>query len=385
MGAIYAHAKVTLCAVMGSNPFYGLPGVGAGRRTPFTDATVGTIHLRHEWDGTEEVSRSVWASRGWTLQESYLSRKRLFFTDRQVIFACNAEILYEHTTGGNLGRFNGMIGPGFDESSADENALVKLVETYSRRQLRYHEDAFNAVAGLLRSLTGPGVHHFHLWGVPVHTRSNPGRIRFLVHMVNLTWKSITPSTRRDGFPSWSPLGWTSPVKFEDAGTSLDDGCNVQIWTGPSWTSDALSQCQIGFLRTMPQSQSRFLRITATTMFRFRLHWSDCKQSCSICVNDSTVTPEWDGMPPELGLTDTITCVPMRRWLATGSKSDGRIRRLLLLKPSVLVPHSYIMDETPALPVYERVGSIEHSKIWDIMRFGSHSGEVETREKTFLLA
>lgn len=68
MGTIYAHAEVTLCAVMGSNPSYGLPGVGAGRRTPFTNATVGTIHLRHEWDGTEEISRSMWASRGWTLQ-----------------------------------------------------------------------------------------------------------------------------------------------------------------------------------------------------------------------------------------------------------------------------------------------------------------------------
>jgi hypothetical protein len=44
-----------------------------------------------------------------------------------------------------------------------------------------------------------------------------------------------------------------------------------------------------------------------------------------------------------------------------------------------------MGETPALPVYERVGSIDHSKILDLLDLGSHSGEVETREKTFLLA
>lgn len=365
---------------MGSNPSYGLPGVGAGRRTPFTDATVGTIHLRHEWDGTEEVGRSVWASRGWTLQEGYLSRKRLFFTDRQVIFACNAEILYEHTTGGNLGRFNGMIGPGFDESSAEENALMVLMETYSRRQLRYHEDAFNAIAGLLSSLTGPDVHRTHLWGVPVYTQPWSGG----EDQTHLLWRSITPSMRRDSFPSWSPLGWTSSVKFEDAAASFNGVCEVQVSTGRCWTPPKrrLPLSQIDFLRTRPQSQSRFLRISASIMFRFRLHWSDSKQLCSICVDDYTVTREWDGIPPELGLTDTIICMPMKPF---GGKTHGGVYRLLLLKPSVLIPESYIMGEAPALPVYERVGSIDHSKILDLVNLGSHSGEVETRENTFLLA
>ena len=381
MGAIYAHAKVTLCAVMGSNPSYGLPGVGAGRRTPFTDATVGTIHLRHEWDGTEEVSRSVWASRGWTLQEGYLSRKRLFFTDRQVIFACNAEMLYEYTTGGNLGRFSGMIGPGFDESSADENALQVLMETYSRRQLRYHEDAFNAIAGLLRSLTQFGVNRTHLWGVPVHMFARPG-IRDESRVL-LSWKSLTPGVRRVGFPSWSPLGWTSPVNFEDAAALFNGICKVQVWTGRCWTTwEGLSISQIDFLGTSPQSQSRLLRISAAIMFRFRLHWSDSKRSCSIYANDYTVTPEWDGMPSELGLTDTIICIPMKSWVRTEGRKDGREGRLLLLKPSVLVPQSYTLGETPALPVYERVGSIDYPKIKDLL---SHAGEVETREKTFLLA
>jgi hypothetical protein len=375
MGAIYAHAEVTLCAVMGSNPSYGLPGVGTSRRTPFTDATVGTIHLRHEWDGTEEVSRSLWASRGWTLQEGYLSRKRLFFTDRQVIFACNAEILYEHTTGGNLGHFNGIIGPGFDESSAKENALLVLMETYSRRQLRYHEDAFNAIAGLLRSLTEPGVNRAHLWGVPVHTRS----VMQDGNEVHLVWKSINPNMRRDSFPSWSPLGWTSPVKFEDAGVFFDGLCKVQIWTGRCWTTwGGLSLFQIDFLRTSPQSQSCFLRISATTTFRFPLHWSDSKQSCSIWVDGSTVTPEWDGMPPELGLTDTITCMPMKKW------KYSETNRLLLLKPSVLVPQSYTMGETPALPVYERVGSIDYSKIRALLRLGGIRARLGG-EKTLLLA
>jgi hypothetical protein len=384
MGAIYAHAEVTLCAVMGSDPSYGLPGVGAGRRTPFTDATVGTIHLRHEWDGTEEVGRSVWASRGWTLQEGYLSRKRLFFTDRQVIFACNAEILYEHTTGGNLERFNGMIGPGFDKSSADENALLVLMETYSRRQLRYHEDAFNAIAGLLRSLSGPDSNRAHLWGVPVHIQSLPPiNTRSVMQydvQVHFLWRSITPSTRRNGLPSWSPLGWTSPVKFEDAVNEFVSICRVQVWNGRCWTTwDTLSLSQTDFLRII-QAQSSLLRISAPTMFRLRLHWSDSKQSCSICVDNYTVTPEWDGMPPELGLTDTVICVPMTQWRFVGAVPD-RGNTVLLLKPSVRVPPSYITGETPALPVYERVGSISLST----KALLTHSGELETREETFLLA
>jgi hypothetical protein len=382
MGAIYAHAEVTLCAVMGSNPSYGLPGVGTSRRTPFTDATVGTIHLRHEWDGTEEVSRSLWASRGWTLQEGYLSRKRLFFTDRQVIFVCNAEILYEHTTSGNLGHLNGIIGPGFDASSAEENSLLVLMETYSRRQLRYHEDAFNAIAGLLRSLTEPGVNRAHLWGVPVHT----GSMMQDDDEVHLVWKSITPSMRRDSFPSWSPLGWTSPVKFEDAGVLFVDGpCKVQVWTGRCWTTwSELSLSQIDFLRTSPQSQSRFLRISATAMFRFRLLWSDPKQSCSIWFDGFIATPEWDGMPLELGLTDTIICMPMKDWSNTDTGAiQGRASRLLLLKLSVLVPPSYTMGETPELPVYERVGSIDHSKMMGLPRLSWIGARLRGEESFFL--
>jgi hypothetical protein len=69
----------------------------------------------------------------------------------------------------------------------------------------------------------------------------------------------------------------------------------------------------------------------------------------------------------------------------GGKTHGGVYRLLPLKPSVLIPESYIIGEAPALPVYERVGSIDHSKILDLVNLGSHSGEVETRENTFLLA
>ncbi|KAH6621727.1 heterokaryon incompatibility protein-domain-containing protein, partial [Boeremia exigua] len=88
MGAIYARAQLTIFAVAGNNSSHGLPGVRISRRVPFNDVMTGTTYLRHDWDSTEDILSSKWVSRGWTLQESYLSTKRLFFTERQVVFAC---------------------------------------------------------------------------------------------------------------------------------------------------------------------------------------------------------------------------------------------------------------------------------------------------------
>ena len=67
MGDIYAQSALTIIAVAGENPDYGLPGVSSTPRETYPGVRLGIlglvllpipIHL--------EVSKSIWSSRGWT-------------------------------------------------------------------------------------------------------------------------------------------------------------------------------------------------------------------------------------------------------------------------------------------------------------------------------
>lgn len=79
--------------------------------------------------------------------------------------------------------------------------IMKVLEDYSTRQLRYDSDALNAVAGVLNHLRTRRAFD-STWGTPFSSIPNEGWCRLCIH-----WKHQTPATRRPGFPSWSPLGW----------------------------------------------------------------------------------------------------------------------------------------------------------------------------------
>ena len=167
MGAIYSNACMTIIAVAGSDPSYGLPGVGFDRPLPFDEVTVGPVHLRAkpDWHSRTAIEGSKWASRAWTLQEVFFSRFRVFFTERELIFSSNAHIICEFTPIENQ-LHHSIFGP---ERMADVTSkchLEDLIEMYSRRDLGRQEDAFNAIAGILNELTKPDTDFSHLWAVP---------------------------------------------------------------------------------------------------------------------------------------------------------------------------------------------------------------------------
>ncbi|KAF2035610.1 HET-domain-containing protein, partial [Setomelanomma holmii] len=91
MGFIYAAVKVTLIASSGVNPTHGLPGLRPGIRQPysFRYERVGRNHLvALPGHSTMDIRRSAWWRRAWTFQECYMSKRRVFFTDRQALFVC---------------------------------------------------------------------------------------------------------------------------------------------------------------------------------------------------------------------------------------------------------------------------------------------------------
>lgn len=96
MGTIYSAAQVTIIACAGVDLTHGLPGVSFERPQLCAVERIGrfTLALRPSRD-IDEILRSSWASRAWTFQEGFLSKRRLFFTNTQLVYACEHSIAYE--------------------------------------------------------------------------------------------------------------------------------------------------------------------------------------------------------------------------------------------------------------------------------------------------
>lgn len=87
MDIIYSHAILTIVAAAGSNANSGLPGVREGTRdVQQSILNVSGLRLMAAIDGSyyKGVAGSDWSTRGWTLQENILSRRKIIFTEKQV-------------------------------------------------------------------------------------------------------------------------------------------------------------------------------------------------------------------------------------------------------------------------------------------------------------
>ncbi|KAI1865417.1 uncharacterized protein JN550_008465 [Neoarthrinium moseri] len=90
MGDIYANAELAIIAASKNHADYRLPGVDSTARQDQPQVQIGPVKLleghRHP---SHELLDTPWSTRGWTLQESILSRRRMIFSDTEVTFLCN--------------------------------------------------------------------------------------------------------------------------------------------------------------------------------------------------------------------------------------------------------------------------------------------------------
>ncbi|KAF2729109.1 HET-domain-containing protein, partial [Polyplosphaeria fusca] len=89
MDRIYMQAELTIFAAAGSGSDDGLPGVSTMIRTPQQRLKIGDMELVEILNSVDRVSMSTWASRAWTYQEGSMSKRRLIFTDQEVVFLCS--------------------------------------------------------------------------------------------------------------------------------------------------------------------------------------------------------------------------------------------------------------------------------------------------------
>lgn len=84
MNAVYASAQVTIVAAAGEDSAFGLPVVSCALQQPCASVQGHSLAVVPR-EPAESIKGSVWWTRGWTFQEGVLSRRRLVFTDHEVL------------------------------------------------------------------------------------------------------------------------------------------------------------------------------------------------------------------------------------------------------------------------------------------------------------
>jgi hypothetical protein len=232
MALIYCNAILTIIAAAARDASASLPGIRANTRTPhgWNQHGCDLIDLSTPTAPDmvlEEIGKSVYASRAWTFQERILSRRRLYFCDRQVYFECSSAFWCEEPSvppfdgpdpfeirimSGNVTAYASEWADAINEREWDRAFAFfsNLIGDYSKKQMSYPSDVLNAILGILSALQSYSFWRFY-YGVP-----EP-----LLELA-LLWTPAGVSERRpsatagpsSSFPSWSWVGWIGAVNFD---------------------------------------------------------------------------------------------------------------------------------------------------------------------------
>jgi hypothetical protein len=204
---------------------------------------------------------------------------------------------------------------------------MKTLEAYSLRKMSFDRDAFHAIAGILKIFAKDGVHS--IWGTPCFysvrkyaIRLCNGRYSWLdldcperVVEIALLMDNAYPCERRLGFPSWSPLGWSSPIEWT-GGEGPDrrrtypryvtaEASSIKIESrGKSYNlSSLLTRTNFEIEDTMMKA-SPYLEITARTITLRLVDPKHEKYSTAVAFplhdgNHKIFYPRWTNTPTEL--------------------------------------------------------------------------------------
>jgi hypothetical protein len=175
------------------------------------------VLLTHRPPFAGAIQHSKWNTRGWTLQERYLSRRLLYFTDHQVFMTSAAghffceETVFEHNTD-DFHAYS-RVSMARQELDWDYDPLAKellptpaegflyLVSHYTERLLTDEADALAAFSALMTTFSGSlGLAEYGI----------PRRIFDYAFCWSPAGSSIR---RRAGLPSWSWAGWGGSIRF----------------------------------------------------------------------------------------------------------------------------------------------------------------------------
>ncbi|KAK8102993.1 Heterokaryon incompatibility protein (HET)-containing protein [Apiospora sp. TS-2023a] len=278
MGQVYYQASLTIIAAAGTDPSYGLPGVSRARvfdidNVVTPDYTVVPV----PYDPSQYIQDSIWSTRGWTYQEEYLSRRRIFFTDVQIYFEClkvgRQEIAFDKSLYFEEAPKIHRAFPRADDDNKEN--ILSCICQYSSREVGYVYDRMRAFLGVLASAGAPPTPVYHLWGVPLK-RHEPYHGRYTFYLGALI---VDPSERRREFPSWSWLGWSGSVRLNFAVARelhRHDDVGIRYSVQVEEGGDLVDISPISLQRyystgSIPEDVPRVLRVSGMT---FPLHTMD---------------------------------------------------------------------------------------------------------------
>lgn len=324
MNLIYKQSELTIIAAAGSGPSYGLPGVSRHRlnvpqKSMLKLGAHVIVPLMSEWKKLEasydmhmdSFAGSTWNSRGWTYQEAVVSRRRLIFTDRLVVYQCwesmwderfpstepttpSARAMTKLSMASGVPQFLSHGPIGLDASDFGNHA-----SEYFGRHFTYMSDQLLAFQGILQEFASSAAALQHLCAVPVYqvssspsasrlqTRPRPrsrvseklksllGRKQRLEpscgpelsalagFVPGLCWDlvpkdaSVGVSPRRDGaacLPSWSWMSWRAPCRMYDVCFPLDrNHLEFSASDFPDNYDLLVKEIRVGFGNTKEQS------------------------------------------------------------------------------------------------------------------------------------
>ncbi|KAM0491081.1 hypothetical protein ACHAP8_010969 [Fusarium lateritium] len=208
MGSVYSNAHFTIAATSSSSPDEGLHWPYQGAET--VDIHGETTSIRFETHLSIDASSEPLNNRGWTLQEAVLPSRLVCFGKEQWLWKCPSRYATEDgLIDGPRYIDNGLPqwpalaheGPGEDGNNYLKH-WYQLVINYSKRNLTYQTDKWNAIAGLVEMFkkeTG----YTYLAGIWQEDLA-----------IGLMWESTTKGVVRESdiAPSWSWLSVKGPIK-----------------------------------------------------------------------------------------------------------------------------------------------------------------------------
>jgi hypothetical protein len=276
MDEVYQNSVMTIIACAGIDPSYGLPGISQPR-TPYP-----SMHVE-EMGGclqmipiVRDIRKSLWSTRAWTFQEALLSKRRLYFTEKQVYLETQHHVSSELIASGS---------PQLRESNRDTRIhsqgvwaytplqIYDCIREFTQRSLSFPDDILNAMLGIF-ALYQLKFSVRHLWGLPFSALTSTSaqqesHTKSITFATSLQWSSKYSSSRRNGFPSWSWTGWygaveSIPLGGDDVELRTRD-IQVQVELASSHLLD-WTEYQHGYdeLNKDIGKLSRFIHITAWT-------------------------------------------------------------------------------------------------------------------------
>lgn len=200
MADIYSAAHLVIVAANAPHADHGLENINTTSPCVQPEIWLGSVRLmlgkldNNMWPG----ELWPWSRRGWTFQECYFAKRRLFLTNMDTYFVCN------RTTGAKELTEIRAIFPPMQQDPPSMQACKCLVQGYAGRQLTYESDTLPAITGAWNNLRKQGPAH-HLWGLPLDKGAGDWDKDA---SLALLWRNVKPCKRRHTLPSWTAMAWS---------------------------------------------------------------------------------------------------------------------------------------------------------------------------------